>query len=148
MLPIRYSKPSITLFNKPSIGLFNDLLDDFFTFSMPTFDDTLAKCPVHDVIENDKEYIVESLLAGLKKEDIKLDVKNDVLRIKAERKEVKDLKYNRKETYFGKYERSFVLPDDADKENISASLVDGVLKVVVPKLKEDTKLSKKMIEIT
>ena len=128
----------------PSIRLFDTIFDDLFEF--PTAN-SLVKIPIHDVIENDKEFQVEILLAGLKKEDISIDVDKDVLTIKAERKEVKDLKYNRKETYFGKYERTFVLPDNVNRENIDASLVDGVLKIVVPKLKVDTKLSKKTIEI-
>jgi len=137
MLPSRYSRPSISLLN--ALFDFEDL------FEIPK--NSLVKVPIHDVIENEKDYQVEILLAGVKKEDVKVDVDNDVLTIKAERKEVKDLKYNRKETYFGKYERSFVLPDNVDKENIDASLIDGVLKVIIPKLEKDTKLSKKAIEI-
>jgi HSP20 family protein len=132
-------------YTTPSTRLFESILDDLF--EIPTVN-KLAKTPIHDVIENEKEFQVEMLLAGLKKEDIGIDVDKDVLTIKAERKEVKDLKYNRKETYFGKYERSFVLPDTADKENINASLVDGVLKIIIPKLEGDVKLSKKTIEIT
>jgi HSP20 family molecular chaperone IbpA len=131
-------------YTNPSIRLFDTILDDLFEFPPVN---TLVKTPIHDVIENEKEFQVEMLLAGLKKEDISIDVEKDVLRIKAERKEVKDLKYNRKETYFGKYERTFVLPEGVDKENIDASLVDGVLKIIVPKLQGDTKLSKKTIEI-
>jgi HSP20 family protein len=137
MLARRYTTPSTRLFE----SIFDDL------FEIPPVN-TLVKTPIHDVIENEKEFQVEMLLAGLKKEDISIDVEKDVLRIKAERKEVKDLKYNRKETYFGKYERTFVLPENVDKENINASLVDGILKIVVPKLQGDTKLSKKAIEIT
>ena len=127
----------------PSINLFHSIFDDLFDFPVM---DSMIKTPVHDVIVNDKEFQVELLLAGLKKEDITIDIERDMLMIKAERKEVKDLKYNRKETYFGKYERSFKLPDNVDKENISASLNDGVLNVVIPKL-EDAKLSKRKIEI-
>jgi HSP20 family protein len=137
MLAKRYSTPSTRLFE----SIFDDL------FETPSVN-AMVKTPIHDVIENEKEFQVEMLLAGLKKEDINIDIEKDVLTIKAERKEVKDLKYNRKETYFGKYERSFVLPDDVDKENINASLVDGVLKLVIPKLEGDVKLSKKAIEIT
>jgi HSP20 family protein len=108
--------------------------------------DPSAKTPVHDVIENDKEYGIEMLLAGVKKDDISIEVVKDKLVVKAERKEVKDLKYNRKQTYYGKYERLFLLPDDADAENINASMEDGVLKITVPKTK-DVKSTKKAIEI-
>jgi len=128
----------------PSTRLFESILDDLF--EIPSTN-AMVKTPIHDVIENDKEFQVEMLLAGLKREDINIDVEKDVLTIKAERREEKDLKYNRKETYFGKYERSFKLPDNVDRENINASLVDGILKLIIPKLDDDVKLSKKMIEI-
>lgn len=130
--------------NYPSINLLDSLFEDLF--DLPAVDSGV-KTPVHDVIETDKEFQVELLLAGVKKEDISVDVERDVLTIKAERKEIKDIQYNRKQTYFGKYERSFKLPDNVDKENIDASLVDGILKVVIPKLSVDTKLSKIAIEI-
>ena len=132
------------MYSAPEIRLFTSILDDLFEFPMTN---STVKTPVHDVIENDNEYQVHLLLAGVKKEDINVDIEKDVLTIKAERKEEKDAKYNRKETFFGKYERSFVLPDDVDKEKIDASMVDGVLKLIVPKLVDKSKLSKKTIEI-
>jgi HSP20 family protein len=138
----KYNAPSIRLFNP----LFSELLDELFEFPS-TVTDSTVKTPVHDVIENDKEYQINLLLAGIKKEDVSIDVDKDTLIIKAERKEEKDLKYNRKETYFGKYERSFILPDNVDKENIDASMSDGILKIIVPKLVDNVKLSKKAIEI-
>lgn len=137
MTPSRYIRPTFSTFD--------DFLADFF--DVPAKRASGTKTPKHDVIENDKEFIVEMVLAGVSKEDIKIDVEKDVLTIKAERKEVKDLNYNRKETYFGKYERMFVLPEDVDKDNIDASLTDGILKVIVPKLVGDIKVGKKAIEI-
>lgn len=134
-------------YNNSSVRLLDELFNNLFEFQMVETPTSDAKTPVHDVIENDKEFIVELLLAGVSKEDVSIDVEKDVLTIKAERKEVKDIKYNRKETYFGKYKRSFILPESVDKENIDASLVDGILKVVIPKLVDEKKLSKKKIEI-
>lgn len=130
------------MYVKPQMDLF---FDNFFNYRT---NDTMVKTPVHDVIENEKEFQIELLLAGIKKDDINIDIENDILTISAERKEDKDLKYNRKETYFGKYKRGFTLSDEIDKENISASFVDGILKVIVPKLNKPTKLSKKVIKIT
>jgi HSP20 family protein len=130
--------------NYPSVNLLDSLFEDLFDF--PAIDSGV-KTPIHDVIENDKEFQIELLLAGVKKEDISIDIERDVLIIKAERKEIKDIQYNRKQTYFGKYERSFNLPDNVDKDNIDASLVDGILKVIIPKVEIDTKLSKIAIEI-
>jgi HSP20 family protein len=137
MLPIRRTTPSVKLFT--------DIFDDLFQF--PEFDTTVTMNPVYDIVENEKEFAVEMQLAGIKKEDITLDIDKDVLTIRAERKEVKDLKYNRKQSFTGTYQRSFTLPEIADVDNINASLEDGILKIIVPKLEEVTKLSKRAIEI-
>lgn len=119
--------------------------DDFFKFPAFNFDSSI-QCPIHDVIENEKEFIVEAMLAGIKKEDVLVDVNARRLSIEATRKEVKDLKYNRKESFTGKYKRSFILPDNADADNITASMEDGVLTVIIPKL-DNPKEAKKKIEI-
>ena len=150
MYPIKYkySRP-VNLFSRAPITIFDDFLDLFDSDNYSTSFSS-SKCPIHDIIENDKEYSIEMLLAGIKKEDISMNVENDTLIIKAERKEqkdVKDQKYSRKELFTGKYERSFLLPNSVDKENINASLVDGILKVVIPKLETDSKQIKKKIEI-
>lgn len=146
MLPINYKRPT-------TVSFFSDFFDEDYTpailnnlFQSPTFNTTSIMRPIQDIIENDKEYIVELQLAGIKKEDISIDVEKNVLTIKAERKKIEDLKYNRKESYAGKYMKSFTLPDSVDEENIGASLNDGVLIVTIPKL-EDAKLSKRQIEI-
>lgn len=136
---------ALRTYNYPTIKLFDEIFGDLFDNSV--INSNGAKTPVHDVIETDKEYVVEMLLAGVKKEDISIDIEKDMLTIKAERKEVGDQKYNRKQTYFGMYERSFKLPDDVDREKIDASLSDGILKIVIPKMVIDTKLSKISIEI-
>jgi HSP20 family protein len=133
-------------FNYSTVKLFDELFEDLFDSRIVT--KSGIKTPVHDVIENDKEYIVEMLLAGVLKENISIDIEKDVLTIKAERKSVNDLKYNRKETYFGKYERSFVLPEDVDYDKITSALNDGVLKIVFPKLESKAVPTKKKIEIT
>lgn len=138
MLPIRFrtSHPSKLLFDE----LFENLWDN-------AYDNTLIKVPIHDVIETEKEFIIEMMLAGVKKEDIIIETEKDVLTIKAERKEIDDIKYNRRESYFGKYERSFKLPDGIEREQIQASLVDGILKITIPKIEDEQKLGKKAIEI-
>ena len=80
-------------------------------------------------------------LPGVKKRILKVDINKGVLTISGERKvkeEVKEEDYYKVETYFGKFSRSFTLPDNADIENIEASSENGVLEVIIPKLKEDS----------
>ena len=145
MLPINYKRPTVSFFT--------DFFDEDYSptilnnlFQFPTFNTTSMIRPIHDIIENEKEYVVDVQLAGIKKEDISIAVEKNVLTIKAERKKIDDLKYNRKESYVGMYYKSFTLPDSVDEENICASLNDGVLNITIPKL-EDAKLGKRQIEI-
>ncbi len=107
-----------------------------------------AFVPIVNTREGEYAYHVDVDLPGVKKEDIKVDINKGILTISGERKlkdEVKEQDYYKVETYFGKFSRSFTLPDNADIENIEASSENGVLEVVIPKLKEEN--SKKTITI-
>ena len=87
--------------------------------------------------EGEFAYHVDIDLPGVKKEDIKVDLKDNVLTVSGERnfkEEVREEDYYRVETRFGKFSRTFTLPDDADIENIDASSENGVLEIVIPKL--------------
>ncbi len=81
----------------------------------------------------------------MKKDDIHVEVKENRLTISGERKtkeEVKDEDYYRVESSYGKFERSFALPDNVDAENVSASSEDGVLEVVLPKKERSAETKK------
>ncbi len=91
-----------------------------------------------DIQDNGKEYVLSAELPGFDKSDIKMNVKNDILTISAERKdEVVDNDENgnfiRKERSYGTYQRSFDV-SGVDKKAIKASYKDGVLKLTMPKL--------------
>ena len=103
--------------------------------------------PLVDITEDDKEYVVKAEIPEMKKEDIKINVHDDVLTMSGERKyekEEKGKKYHRVERAYGSFMRSFTLPEDADGSKISAEYKDGLLKVHLPK-SEQTK--KKAIEV-
>jgi HSP20 family protein len=103
--------------------------------------------PLVDITEDEKEYVVKAEIPEMKKEDIKLNVHDDVLTITGERKyekEEKGKKYHRVERAYGSFMRSFTLPDDADGSKISAEYKDGVLKVHLPK---SEKAKPKAIEV-
>jgi HSP20 family protein len=103
--------------------------------------------PLVDISEDDKEYLVKAELPDIKKEDIKINVHDNVLSISGERKyekEEKGKKYHRVERAYGSFLRSFTLPDDADAAKISAECKDGMLKVHLPK---SEKAKPKSIEV-
>ncbi len=85
---------------------------------------------------DEKGYYLEIDLPGVKKENIEISVNDGVLTVAGERKlEKKEEKenYTRIESFFGRFERSFKLPADADLDNIDAKYEDGVLKIFIPR---------------
>jgi HSP20 family protein len=97
--------------------------------------------------EGEYAYHIEVDLPGVKKDDICVDIKDDVLTISGQRKtkkEVKEKDYYKMESSYGKFQRSFTLPDNIDAENIEANSKDGVLEVVVPKMEKSKKETKKI----
>lgn len=95
-----------------------------------------AFTPTVNTREGDYAYHIEVDLPGVKKEDIHVEVKDNRLTISGERKtkeEVNEESYHRIESSYGKFERSFTLPEDVDAENVDASCDNGVLEVVLPK---------------
>jgi HSP20 family protein len=118
--------------------LFNhDFLKEFFTGDL--FNE-LGMSIRADIKEKDHEYIVEAELPGVSKEEIVVEFKEDVLTISAEKqKEVDEEKENyvRRERRRGKLSRSFYVPN-INKEGISADYKDGVLKIFLPKVKDNS----------
>lgn len=103
--------------------------------------------PLVDVTEDDQEYLIKAELPEVKKEDVKVTAENGVLRITGERKyekETKTKKEHRMERSYGRFERSFALPEDASVAKVSAEFKDGMLKVHLPK---DENAKPKAIEV-
>ena len=103
--------------------------------------------PAVNTREGEFAYHVELDLPGMKKEDISVDVKDNTVTISGERKtqeEVNEEDYYRIESRYGKFSRSFSLPENVDVENIHAESQDGVLEVVIPKLEKKENKPKKI----
>lgn len=101
-----------------------------------------ATAPAINVIEHDDDYCVELAAPGMSKEDFKVDVdQNDNLVITMEKKdekkeEKKSERYLRREFSYSKFQQTLILPDDVEKDKISARVEHGVLRVELPKRKE------------
>lgn len=105
----------------------------------------LGFTPVVNTREGEFAYHIEADLPGVKKEDISVETKDNVLTISGERKhknEVKKDDYYKLESSYGKFLRSFTLPKGVDAENIKASCENGVLEVTIPKLTKDEEKKK------
>ncbi len=103
--------------------------------------------PALDIYEDEDKIVIEADIPGVKKEDIKISVEDNVLTIKAEKKKeekVKEKDVVYEEIAYGMYAREIDLPHTVDTEKIEAEYKDGVLKISLPK-KEEVK--PKQIEI-
>ena len=126
----------------PSI-LSNDFMDDFFGVPRVTgfgrsYDDSFSRMMTTDVKESDNGYQVDMNLPGFAKEDIKAELKDGYLTIKAETNQNNDEqdddgKYIRRERYTGSCSRSFYVGEDITQEDIKAAFKDGVLSLSIPK---------------
>lgn len=123
---------------------FSEMMDEFFNDSL-TQGDRSGFVPGIDITEDDKQYNIQVTLPGMKKDDINIDLEDRTLTISGERrqeKEDKNVKYHIVESRFGKFERSFVLPNDVDLESLSARYKDGMLNLSVKK--SEKKMSKQI----
>jgi HSP20 family protein len=102
---------------------------------------TTTWSPSVDIFETQGEIVVKAELPGMDRSDIGLNIENNVLTLKGERrfeKETKEENYHRIERAYGAFSRSFSIPATVDEEKIRADYKDGVLKIVLPK-KEQAK---------
>jgi HSP20 family protein len=126
---------------------------DLFNTLMQTLDPVREENAIASFIPNvntregEYAYHVELDLPGIKKEDIEITTEDNVLTISGERKmkeEIKEDDYYKVESAYGKFSRSFTLPEKIDVENIHAESKDGVLEVIIPKLSEEENKPKKI----
>lgn len=92
--------------------------------------------PSVDIVETAEDFQVKCELPEVKKEDVKVNVSDGLLRIEGERKfdkEDKTKKYHRVERFYGSFMRSFALPDGVEQDKVKAEFKDGLLTVRLPK---------------
>lgn len=127
-----------------------EVFNDFFNNdNMPHAN---ATAPAINVLESKDDYKVELAAPGLGKEDFDVNIDaNGDLTIKMEKKEEneneKNAHYLRREFSYSKYEQTLILPDDVDRTKISARVVNGVLTVVLPKIRQEEQKISRSIEI-
>jgi HSP20 family protein len=117
-------------------SVFSDLFDGHYERRQPN---RSTWYPAVDVLESKDSYLVRAELPGMKKEDIKVEVKDGMLTISGESKEEKPaegVEYRHVERVATKFWRSFSLPEIAKQDGIEAAYKDGILEIRVPKAEE------------
>ena len=118
----------------------NSMLDDFRCLDNSMFYNRMSD---YKIEEDEKDYIIEMDMPGVKKEDLEVGIKENILSIYAERKK-EDKTENKESVVVSKYEQSFnISAKGIDVDNIQANLDNGVLKITLPK-KEEVKFEKKI----
>ncbi len=105
--------------------------------------------PAVDIYETDSDIVLKAELPEMDQKDIHINIENNVLTLKGERKldkETKEENYHRLECSYGSFSRSFSLPSAVEVEKIKAQYKDGVLKISMPK-KVEKKAKKIDVEI-
>jgi HSP20 family protein len=93
-----------------------------------------------DVVERDDAYVVRADVPGLKPEEVKIDVEDDLLTISGEHEESEEEKsdnYVRRERRYGSFSRSLNLPKGVTADQIEATSKDGVVEISIPKPKQE-----------
>lgn len=95
--------------------------------------------PRVDIAEEDGNYELTADLPGLKKDDIKIEIHDNTLTLRGEKKieeEKKEKSYRLAERCYGEFVRTFTLPENVNKDTIEAEFKDGVLKLTIPKTEQ------------
>ena len=123
---------------RPFFHTFN-LLNEIEEMARHTFESGLS--PHMDMYEEDNQVIIKAEMPGVSKKDINISLEDDVITIKAEKKEEKEesekgtTEYTR-ERRFGQYVRRLALPGKVDAENVTATLKKGLLEIKLPRTEE------------
>ena len=127
-------------------SVFNDF------FGNEWMESSVKSTPAVNIQQNETGFIVEVAAPGMTKEDcvVRLDENNNLVisfEKKTESEDKKNGAYLRREFSYSQFQRTMILPDNIDKENISAEVKNGVLSVVIPTIDETEKVTEKLIEI-
>jgi HSP20 family protein len=137
----------VTRYRNPKFDLMNEFFKQFEAATTEEPQEVYDFVPAVNTREDSDAYYIDVDLPGVKKEDVEISIDKNILTIKGKREvrnEIKEEDYYRIESAYGTFSRSFTLPEKVDVENIEAKSQDGVLEIVIPKLKVEKDTTKKI----
>ena len=117
------------------ISIFNDF-DNFLNDFSSSLNYSSSWEPKFEVLNTDAMYCIRAEIPGMSKKDIDIELENNTLSISGDRKWNDKDQNNYSEFSYGKFYRSFNLPENVKENNIKASMKDGILSVQVPRLEK------------
>ena len=148
---------SITKWNNGKLPGLTNLFDDFLsrdlsTWGLANHSTTNTTLPAVNIRETAENFEVEMAAPGMKKEDFKIELEGNELRIGSERQTENDTRegerYTRREFSYQSFQRSFTLPRNVvDVEQIQAKYENGVLQLLIPKREEAKQKPPRMIQV-
>ncbi|NTW54190.1 MAG: Hsp20/alpha crystallin family protein [Chlorobaculum sp.] len=138
---------NLKLYGKDPLKMFEDVFNERLTPFISSMGSMMTPTFKVDISEDEKAVYLSADIPGVKKEDVKVTMEDNIISICAERcqeEEEKKKNYHRVERSWGSLSRSFTIGDNVDSENITATYDNGVLKIVVPKKEPEEKKSKEI----
>lgn len=128
---------------------FSQLVDRFFNGQVEASGEAAYSFqPKADIIESETSFEIQLAVPGVSKADFKIDLKDNELTVRGERKRTKEGNgkyFSSFQTDYGAFSRTFVLPENVNFENIEAKYENGILRLTVPK--DEKKLLKTTIQV-
>lgn len=145
---------NLVRFKNPYYSVNRNLVDDLFTnfWRNDYHENYVSNCkkPATNVLETEKDFRIELMLPGFKKEDVQINYHKNLLTIKVEKEEFTEkndetVKYAHREFGMYNFEKKFNVPNSIENEKIDANFENGILSIVLPKKEEA--LEKTPVEI-
>jgi HSP20 family protein len=141
LLKFQKDAPSRSMFPS-SVDMFNEFFNDFNTGDLRKWN-----APAVNISENDKEFKLHLAVPGMKKEDFKIAIEDNMLVVSAETKkenEEKTDRFTRKEFSLSSFTRRFNLPENVDENHINANYENGVMLLNLPKKAESKPVAREI----
>lgn len=147
MTLVKFKRPRLPWYD----SMFSDLLGTDRLLTDDFFMESRRWIPSMNVKETKKTFEIDIAAPGFDKKDFNVSIDNGILEISAENKKEMEKKtedFTRREYNYSSFQRSFTLPENVnEKEEIDATYKNGILKLVLNKLKEVEVVPKKVIEV-
>ena len=110
------------------------LFDDFINYFFGNINQN--NTPLYNIFENDKEYKIEFSVPGFDKKQLSVEIENDILRVSNTSEDEVSDKYYKRQFNYSNFSKTFNLPEIVNIDKISSEYKNGILRVILPKVKE------------